>query len=140
MDFTLSVSAELKNLPAIRRFVDETATRFEVDREIIDGLIQAVDESATNIMTHGYRGSPGPVEIQVSLEGDRLVIRLRDQAPLFDPTQVPPPDLNAPMEARCQGGLGMHLVRCYTDQVTYRVTPEGGNELTLVKSVAARPV
>jgi serine/threonine-protein kinase RsbW len=133
MDYSLSVSAELKNLPAIRRFVEQSAARFRADREVIDGLVQAVDESATNIMTHGYQGSPGPIDIHIHLEGDRLVIRLRDQAPPFDPTQVEPPDLAAPPEARCAGGLGVHLVRCNTDEVTHRVTPEGGNELTLVK-------
>jgi serine/threonine-protein kinase RsbW len=138
MDYSLSVTAELKNLPAIRSFVEETTSRLRVDRQVIDGLIQAVDESATNIIIHGYQGHPGPIEIRIHLDGDRVVIQLRDRAPLFDPTQAPPADLNASIDERCQGGLGIHLVRQCTDEISYRVTPEGGNELTLVKS-AARP-
>jgi len=138
IDFSLSVTAELKNLPAIRRFVDETATSLQAERDVIDGLIQAVDKVATNIMTHGYQGDRGKIEFQLRLAGETLVIRVRDQAPLFDPTLTPPPDLTAPIEERCSGGLGIHLVRCFTDQVTYQVTPEGGNELTLVKAASGK--
>ena len=107
----------------------------KADRDAIDDMLQAVDESATNIFVHGYRGRPGNIEIEVTQEGYVLVVRLRDQAPLFDPTRAPPPDLTLPLERRCLGGLGIHLARRFTDSVTYRKTSEGGNELTLRKKV-----
>lgn len=105
----------------------------KAERGAIDDMIQAVDESATNIIVHGYRGQPGHIEIEVTQEGNVLVVRLRDQAPLFDPTRAPPPDLTLPLERRCVGGLGIHLARQFTDSMTFRTTSEGGNELTLRK-------
>jgi serine/threonine-protein kinase RsbW len=131
----LTISAELKNLQAIRQFIDETGVSLQASREALDALIQAVDESATNIIIHGYQGTPGRIEIQMDLEGDVLVVRLKDQAPNFDPTQIPPCDLTVRLEERRSGGLGMHMIRCFTDEVTYRVTPEGSNELTLRKTM-----
>lgn len=57
----------------------------------------------------------------------------RDQAPLFDPTNAPEPDMSLPLDLRPLGGLGVFLIRQYMDEMSYRVTPQGGNELTLVK-------
>jgi serine/threonine-protein kinase RsbW len=135
MESTLRVSAELPNLAVIRHFVEETATALKADRDAIDDMMQAVDESATNIIVHGYRGRTGNIEIEVTQAGNMLVVRLRDQCPLFDPTRAPPPDLTLPLERRRLGGVGIHLTRQFTDSVTYRITFEGGNELTLRKKV-----
>jgi len=130
---SIRVLAELPNLAVIRRFVEDAATALKAGCSTIDDMIQAVDESATNIIVHGYRALPGHIEIEVTQEGDMLLVRLRDQAPLFDPTRAPPPDMTLPLEGRRFGGLGIHLTRQLTDSVTWRMTSEGGNELTLRK-------
>jgi len=131
MESTLRISAEVSNLVAVLRFVEETAAALQVNRDVIADMLQAVDESVTNIIVHGYHDQEGNIEIGVSLEGGALVVRLCDQAPLFDPTQVPPPDLTLPLEKRRFGGLGIYLTRQFVDSMTYRITSEGGNELTL---------
>jgi serine/threonine-protein kinase RsbW len=126
-------SADLKNLAVIRRFVEEQMVGLGVDPEAIPSLVLAVDEAATNIIVHGYRNHGGTIEIEVGLEKGDLMIRLRDQAPLFDPTRIPPPDLTRSLEERAPGGLGVYLIRQAADEVIHRVTSEGGNELILVK-------
>jgi serine/threonine-protein kinase RsbW len=133
MSSTLRTTAELGNLAAIRRFVLEAATSLGAGRAAIEDMIQAVDESATNVIVHGYEGQPGAIEVDVAREGDDLVVCIRDYAPPFDPTTYPSPDLTLPLERRRFGGLGIHLSRECTDAVIYRVTPDGANELTLLK-------
>jgi len=122
----------------VRRFVEEAATAFKADPDVILDIVQAVDESAANIIMHGYRGQPGPIEIAVRGDGTSLVIHLRDQATPFDPTSVPPPDLTLPLERRPIGGLGVYLTRLLVDEMRYHMTPQGGNELTLVKKIRPR--
>ena len=133
----MQVPAELQNLGVIRRFVRETATALGGDRKAVDDMLQAVEEAAANIVVHGYCGQPGDIEIEVSLEKAMLVVRLRDRATLFDPTGVPPPDLTRPLEERRLGGLGVHLARHFTDSMTYRVTDDGRNELTLRRKISS---
>jgi serine/threonine-protein kinase RsbW len=130
---TLRIAAEPKNLAIIRRFVSAAAANLQSGQPAIADMIQAVDESVTNIIVHGYQGRPGSIEIEVSREADALVVRIRDHAPPFDPTTHPPPDLTLPLERRRYGGLGIHLTRESTDAMIYRVTPDGANELTLLK-------
>lgn len=124
--------AGLANLAAIRAFVREGASAFGVKSDAAQDLVLVVDEVVANIMRHGYRGRPGLVEIEVSGDPQDLVIRLRDEAPAFDPTRWPMPDLDAPLERRAPGGMGIHLTRLCVDRMVHRERPGGGNELTLV--------
>ncbi len=130
---TIRVTADVKNLAEIRRFVQASAESFKVDPDVIADVVLAVDEAATNIILHGYRGQPGFIEIAVERQGDSLVVHLYDQAPPFDPTQVPPPDLSLPLEERPVGKLGVFLINQFMDDAIYSTPPQGGNHLILVK-------
>jgi serine/threonine-protein kinase RsbW len=130
---TLRVAAELKNLNVIRHFVQETAESLDVDQRVIGDVILATDEAVTNVMVHGYQGQPGIIEIELRRNEDSLVVCLRDQSAPFDPTVMPPPDVTVPLEERPPGGLGIHLMRQLMDEVVHRTTPQGGNELTMIK-------
>jgi serine/threonine-protein kinase RsbW len=130
----LQVTAELINLSVIRHFVEDNTLRLSADENAASALAHAVDECATNIIEHGYESQPGTIEIELDRTGEDMTIVLRDHAPPFDPTGVPPPDLTLPLEAREPGGLGIYLTRQMVDEWHYRPLP-GGNELTLIKRV-----
>lgn len=95
-------------------------------------LVVAANEIAANIVTHGYRGQPGTIDLDVLAEAGAIIVRLRDQAPAFDPTQAPAPDITRPLEQRAPGGNGIQLARRFTDAMLYRRTP-AGNEISLIK-------
>lgn len=131
----LSVDAVPANLARIRQFVRARAILLGAGPEAAADLVQAVDESATNIIEHGYRGAAGIVEVEMQALAGAIEVRLRDHAPPFDPTRVPRPDLDLPLERRPLGGMGVHLTRDMTDEATYG-SPEGwSNELILVKRI-----
>ena len=50
----------------------------------------------------------------------------------FDPLTLPKPDVNAPIEDRKIGGLGIYMMRKLMDKVNYK-REQGKNILTLVK-------
>jgi len=129
----LFVAAQLENLAEIRRFVQEEAAALGAGEEEMCDLELAVDEAACNIICHGYERRGGMIQVEVERDGDRLVVRLRDEAPLFDPSRHPSPNVTLPLEDRPLGGLGIFLIRQAVDEMIYRVTAEGGNELTLTK-------
>jgi anti-sigma regulatory factor (Ser/Thr protein kinase) len=106
------------------------------DDEAVGDLVQAVDELVCNVIEHGYgHGTNGPVEVRVAHDEGRIVITIVDQAPPFDPTAYPTPDLSLPLERRPLGGMGVHLARTLTDGMRHRILPGGGNEITLEKRV-----
>jgi serine/threonine-protein kinase RsbW len=132
-DTTLVLSAELPNLAKIRRFIEKRSAALKLMPEAAGDIRLAVDEAATNIILHGYRGKQGTIEVEMIRKDDDIVVYLRDSAPVFDPTTVPPPDLTIPFFQRPPGGMGVHLIRQAVDKIYHRISASGGNELTLVK-------
>jgi serine/threonine-protein kinase RsbW len=128
----LRIPAAVTELATVRQFVREQAELTKVDPGAVPDIVQAVDELVTNSIVHGYRGGAGTVEVEVDRAGSSLIVRLRDQAPPFDPTLLPAPDTTASLDERPLGGMGVFLARDLMDAVTYRRTARG-NELTLVK-------
>ena len=132
-EFRLRLPADLDRLAEARDFLATAFKSLGVDDTIGADLALGIDEAITNIMVHGYRGGPGSIRLEVEPQGSSLHIRIEDSAPLFDPTTVVSPDLAQPLEQRPIGGMGIPLMRRTTDRLLYRVTPNGGNELTMIK-------
>lgn len=130
---SLSRVIEKKDLADIRYFIEATGSQLGLEASVIAALRRAVDEAVSNIVIHGYQGQAGPLTLDIGQKGADLWVCLRDKAPLFDPTQVPPPDPSIPLPLRPPGGLGLPFIRQAIDELRYRPLANGGNELTLVK-------
>jgi serine/threonine-protein kinase RsbW len=131
----LRVDAQLERLADVRQFVRRQMVAAEAAHDSLDDMVQAVDEAATNVITHGYRGTPGWIEVDVEVGDGRCTVTLSDDAPAFDPTRVPEPDLSIPPLERHPGGMGVHLIRAATDEFDYRPRPGGGNILVMGRSL-----
>ena len=68
------------------------------------------------------------VEINVLLNRNEAIYKIRDQGPGFDPSQLPDPTDPANMER--VSGRGLLLVRTFMDEVRHN---DRGNEITMVK-------
>lgn len=97
----------------------------------------AVNEAVTNILLHGYKGRSGELRIEVRRQGNELQVCLEDEAPLFDPTTAPEPDVGLPLERRPLGGVGIKMMREFTDELRYEASASGGNRLVLSRRQAA---
>lgn len=126
--------AQFQYLDEIRDFVAGIASKAGFNDKEIYSIQLATDEAASNIIEHAYEGvSNGELEIACGMDGDLLTIVLLDRGQPFDPSSVPPPNLNADLAERQIGGLGIYLMRKLMDEVHYESSPRGGNRLTLTK-------
>lgn len=129
----ITIVAGVDELARVRVFVRERVAAAGGDAEDAADLVQAVDELVCNVITHGYAGRPGPIEVAFLDGADTIGFRIRDDAPAFDPTAVPEPPLDLPLSRRRLGGMGVHLARTLTDAFDHRILPGGGNEVTIRK-------
>lgn len=132
--WSVRIPPDLIQLYTVRELVRAAAKEADASSACTADLVQAVDEAVTNAIIHGHAGHPGWVEVAVATVGNQFVVTIADDAPAFDPTSVPTPDLTIhPMERR-PGGMGVLLARMCVDEMTYRPRPGGGNILTLVRT------
>jgi serine/threonine-protein kinase RsbW len=134
---SLRVDANVDRLAEVRAFVRESVAALGGSKRVTDDLVQAVDEATCNVMLHGYDGKAGDLEIEASLRDQKIEIRILDRGPTFDPTTAPVPSRGTvPTPTRPGGmGVGIQLLRTLTDEVHHSARPDGGNELTLVRSI-----
>ncbi len=118
----LTVPATLESLAAIGRYVMAAAAEAEVGSKPSYRLRLAVDEIATNIVTHGYEeaGETGDVVVRAEAGKDSLTITLEDTATPFDPREMDRPEqIDMPIEERPIGGLGVFLALEGVDEFRY---------------------
>lgn len=130
---SIRVGSDLASLWQVRDLVRAVAREAGASDACTADMVQAVDEATTNAIIHGHAGKDGWVEVDAATEGDKFVVRIADDAPPFDPTTVPPPDLSIHPGERRPGGMGVLLARICVDEMTYQPRPGGGNILTLVR-------
>jgi len=141
-EYSLTVSSRTENLSRIADFVHRVAEAWGLSERETYAISMAVDEACTNVMQHAYGEEEGPIEITFRREGDDYTVVIRDQGRPFDPSAVPEPDLEAPLEEREIGGLGLFFMRQLMDSVRFEFDPEQGNVLTMVRHgrlVTTRP-
>ncbi|MBV9450798.1 MAG: SpoIIE family protein phosphatase [Streptosporangiaceae bacterium] len=101
-------------------FVGVLAKKAGLRSEQAYWLRLAAEEITTNIAQHGYHGGAGLVQLTAGMEGDRVWIRIEDEAPEFDPTKY---RQDCPRETelaeRAAGGHGLLLAFHKLDEFGY---------------------
>jgi serine/threonine-protein kinase RsbW len=138
MSRTLSLT--LRNHPAeISRLVDRLeafGAESGLSPDVTFRLTLALDEIVSNVIRHGFDDDvEHQIAVTVDVGDDTIAATVEDDGAPFDPRDAPLPNLDAPLEERKAGGLGMHLVRSTMDEVLYR--REGGRNVLTVRTAAA---
>jgi len=138
--FELEVENKIDNLPVIGDFVSDSLEKFGADPATISRVQLVIDEASTNVINYAYPGKSGQLKLVLEMNGDELNVSLIDWGVPFDPNTVPEPDLEADLDERKIGGLGIFFMRKIMDQVSYCFDPKEGNHLLMKKKiVTAKP-
>jgi serine/threonine-protein kinase RsbW len=132
------IGNETKYLASVREAVRDVVTEASFAAAELNKLTLAVDEAVTNVMEHAYEYDlEGELSIEVALEAtdSEFIARIRDWGQVFDPTQVPSPNLSDHAKEGRRHGLGIFLIKQVMDEISYTSSPGGPNELRLVRRV-----
>lgn len=133
----LKLESQLTALQELEAAVEEFGLEQDWPPDLLFRVQLVLEELATNVINHGYGEGGHEFEVAIDSSNDSLTIELTDSARPFNPlAEAPEAAVNAALEDRPIGGLGVHLVRTMMDEMRYE-RDGGKNRLTLVKRRAS---
>ncbi|PJF44619.1 MAG: hypothetical protein CUN55_03070 [Phototrophicales bacterium] len=129
----IRLPAKRQSLIDFYQFFRQVSQDFHLSEQIQFDIELSVEEALTNIIHHAYGpDEEGDFVLRISDYGDKIEVIIQDWGKPFDPEAIPPFDYSAPVEARINGGMGLHFMRTLMDSVEYRFE-DGTTILTMIK-------
>jgi len=131
--------AELGVLGELREFVESAAKSSGLNGDDIFAFKLAVDELCTNIISYGFdEDKAGLISLFFDVEDGQARLQIKDDGKFFSPDQAKTPDINADLDDRATGGLGIFFVKELMDNVTYDRMDGNVNRYTLEKNLTSK--
>ncbi|MCU0331715.1 MAG: ATP-binding protein [Candidatus Kapabacteria bacterium] len=128
------IPATTDHLGEVRRFISDRMRTCGCNEFEEHGVILAVDEACSNLMLHAYQNDPSKsIALRIDISDTGIDVRIMDTARPFDPSSTTLPNMTSYFEERRSGGLGILIMSRVMDEISYRTTDNGMNELLLRK-------
>lgn len=119
--YEISLKNKLDELTTLSNWTQKISDRLQISSRCTFRLDLVLTEAVTNIIENAYCDDRQH-DIKVSLEYEKKTIRvqLKDDGLPFNPLDRPELVLPTRLEEAQEGGLGIHLIRNYTDRCDYQ--------------------
>ena len=134
MALGIDIKRDLSEIGRVAQVIEDLGETGNWPKEWIFNSNLALDELITNVVNYGDDNPAEEFGISLTLNqtDDTLTIVLEDDGEPFDPfSEAAAPDIDAALEDRPIGGLGIHFVKSLTDEVFYERRDER-NRVTLI--------
>ena len=129
----ISLVNNVQEVPALAIFIGSICEDMRFDELTTAGVNLAVEEAVVNVMNYAFpEGKRSTILLEVVADDDIITFELKDQGVPFDPTTHEEVDVNDVVQQQQIGGLGIHLMRHYMDEIAYERL-NGQNVLTMKK-------
>lgn len=100
--------------------------------QLVFGIDMALREAVTNAVVHGNKQDESK-QVRVAIKGspEGIEISVHDEGTGFNPTEVPDP--TAAENIMKTSGRGIFFMRNFVDEVEWRIRPEGGTTVRMIK-------
>lgn len=132
----LTIETKQEELDRVSAQIEDFGMESDWPLDLVFKVNLVLEEIVINVINYGHDGGQHAVDISLVTDDDALTIDILDDGRPFDPLHdAPQPDVDAELEDRKIGGLGIHIVRKLMDDVRYS-RENGKNRLTMVKSIS----
>lgn len=110
---------EIASLDGVFAFLAAFSDGEALGAKVSFALDLVVEELFTNMVKYNVKGGE-EVLIGIARDGDHVLLEMTDfDVDPFDPEGVDSVRLDAPIEDRREGGLGLHLVKSMVNKISY---------------------
>ena len=131
----LRIPGEAQYLFLVRAVVTAIARDAGMPEIEVDKMEVAVDEACTNVLDHAYRNTnpKPPVDLEIHVSEDRLVVDVIDYGQPFDFSRYSPPRFPDHWLDGQTRGVGLYLIHQCIEKVSYERLSNSKNRLRLIK-------
>jgi anti-sigma regulatory factor (Ser/Thr protein kinase) len=131
-DDEVRLTASIDELDRVMDWVAEKLEASACPNKIQNQIAVVTEELFVNICHYAYGGKGGDAVIRFSFHNQTIFMQFEDSGIPFDPLQHTGPDIEAGIDDRPIGGLGIYITKKWMDWVGYeRVNDK--NILTLTR-------
>ncbi len=132
----LDIPVQISALSDVTTRIEEFCDAADIPMASAFKVNLVIQELVTNSVNHGDFGGREPeISLSINCDGSQVEMLFEDNAAPFDPfTETPAPDLGSNVSERPIGGLGIHLIRSFSDQSSHEHVG-GKNRIRLVSPV-----
>lgn len=113
--------AKHESLDPLLQFIAAYCRKRGVPDKRIKTIELACEEPLVNIFNYTYPPDrPGDVWVTLNAGPNEIIVELSDSGKTFNPVARPDPDVDQDIDDREIGGLGIMLMRKYTDAIDYK--------------------
>ncbi|MGN0460359.1 MAG: SpoIIE family protein phosphatase [Ruminococcus sp.] len=124
---TITLKPDSQSIDDVYRFVDNRLKELGIDKKTDSKAKIVVDEIYSNIVNYSKATL---AKISIDRDENILTLKFQDNGTPYNPLKSKSPDVTLSSQERKVGGLGIHLVKNISHEMTYS-HPEGMNTLTV---------
>ena len=134
--YTLNLKNDLSELDKLHPFLEEIGQRMSVPKKCLFETNLTLEEVFSNIVSYGFSDRADHlIKITVTIGKGNLTVRVEDDGRPFNPLKAKEPELPDDVEDCKPGGLGIHLIKHFMDEIRYQ-RHQKRNVLTMTKKPA----
>lgn len=132
----LIIKNRVEELQLIAELIEALESRWELPAKVVMNMNLALEEVVSNVIFYAFdENTTHVIQLDFELKDQKLSVHITDDGMAFNPLQMPPPpDLEKKAEERNVGGLGIHFVKNFMDELAYK-REDDKNILTLIKHI-----
>ena len=135
----LSLVNDLREIGAAAAKIDAFCEAQGISSQIAYAVNLSIDEILTDTISYGYDDDgEHQIDLTFRVDGETLAVVIVDDGRPFDSSTEREPDVDASLEERALGGLGLFLVQQMMDEMSYE-RRDDRNVITLRKSTVGEP-
>lgn len=117
----LIIQNQFNQLSTVSEWITQIGQSLSLSQRLVFGLDLVLNEAITNIIENAYNNDEiHNIQISFRVNNDYIEVELVDDGIPFDPLQHPLVEFSSSLEDAPIGGLGIHLIRSYTEACFYR--------------------
>ena len=114
-----SFKKEMGALQEVFVFLKEFVNREGLNDKVEFSIVLVVEELFTNMVKYNSGGGDR-IDIRIDRDSGCILLQMVDfDVDPFDPSSADEVRIDAPIEERKPGGLGLHLVKSLVDKISY---------------------